>query len=219
MADDNSRWTGEVPPQAADEDEIEITEIQGLPADAPPPAAGVAPEPRQDEDPAAEGAAQTAAGQEGGDLESLRAELQQAQDEALRVRADFENYRKRQVRERADFARHAAADLVASLLPVLDNFNRALALEPAAEEAESYREGIRLIHRQLAEALAGAGLAPIETDQQPFDPSLHEAVAREETDAVPPNTITAELEPGYRFRDRLLKPARVRVAVAPREPS
>ncbi len=217
MPEDRSRPGGEAEAAADEDQEIEITEVHGLPADAPPPS-GLAS--AEGEEAAVGEAAAPGAGGGAGDGEAeerLQAELEKAREDLLRVRAEFDNYRKRQSRERADFARHAAAELVERILPVLDNFKRALAADPGQGDTDSYQEGVRLIHRQLTEVLEGAGLAPIETAGQPFDPNLHEAVAREETDAVEPNTITAELEPGYRFRDRLLKPARVRVAVAPRE--
>ena len=183
---------------AADDDDIEILEIEGM----PDPAVGTgdgdgaaAPDP----------------------TEALRAEVATLRDDLLRARADFENFRKRQERDRSEFARRAAVDLVEQLLPILDNFRRALSgLEGgAAPEGAGWLEGVRLIEVQLLETLGRAGLQPVAALGQPFDPHVHEAVAREESHDVEPGTVTAELEPGWMFRDRLLKPARVRVAVAP----
>lgn len=181
-------------PPAPGDDEIEILEIEGMPItaegdDAEPPDPGAA----------------------------LRAEIATLRDDLLRARADFENFRKRQERERIEFARRAAVDLVEQLLPILDNFRRALTATDGTAPAEGggWLEGVRLIEAQLLETLGRAGLQPVPALGLPFDPHVHEAVAREESAAVEPGTVTAELEPGWLFRDRLLKPARVRVAVAP----
>lgn len=185
----------ETPPAApAGDDDIEILEIDGMPV-------GEAGEVAAPLDPTVE----------------LRAEVATLRDELLRARADFENFRKRQERERLEFARRAAVDLVEQLLPILDNFRRALTAADGAGSGEgaAWLAGVRLIEAQLLDTLGRAGLQPVAALGRPFDPHVHEAVAREESTAVEPGTVTAELEPGWLFRDRLLKPARVRVAVAP----
>lgn len=131
-----------------------------------------------------------------------------------RLQADFENFRKRNARERAeDFAR-ATALVVESLLPVLDAFERAFAseLDPSQNDV---RRGFELIHKQLVDVLTQHGLSRIEALGQPFDPHLHHAVERLETSEVPEGTIVEELRSGYKVRDRVLRPAMVRVAVAP----
>lgn len=131
-----------------------------------------------------------------------------------RLQADFENFRKRNARERAeDFAR-ATALVLESLLPVLDAFERAFASEMDPSQND-VRRGFELIHKQLVDVLTQHGLSRIEALGQPFDPHLHQAVERLETSEVPEGTIVEELRSGYKVRDRVVRPAMVRVAVAP----
>jgi molecular chaperone GrpE len=201
----------------AESEEIEITSVEAVDVDAPPPAAGSAA--------GDEAAASTTGGAEAAEGESPRSGLAEPDDPAariaaleddlLRIRAEFENFRKRQQRDRAEFMRHASAGLMERLLPALDNFKRAMDAPEDKEAMAGFRDGISMIFRQMLDVLENEGLEPIATCGELFDPNLHEAVAREATGEVAPNTITLELEPGYRFKDRLLKPARVRVAVAP----
>jgi molecular chaperone GrpE len=157
-------------------------------------------------------ARRAASGAKGGeDLERAEKEIASLRDAQLRKLAEFENFRKRTEREKADYFRFALADLVRDLLPVLDNFERALGHAPAAGDDE-YRLGIDLIYRQLAETLKRRGLREVAT-VGPFDPNVHEAVAREESAEVEPNTILEVLQRGYYLNDRLLRPAFVKVAV------
>ena len=140
-------------------------------------------------------------------------ELDEMRDRYLRKVADFENLKKRSDRERADHLKWALTDFVRDLLPVLDNFERALQHAPADAEDE-YHQGIEMIYRQLFEALRKRGLATVSASGV-FDPNLHEAVMRVETDEAPPNTILEVLQKGYTLNDRLLRPAFVKVAAAP----
>ncbi len=144
------------------------------------------------------------------DEEALRAENKQLHDRVLRTLADFENFRKRAEREKADFRRFATADLMKNILPVLDNFDRAL---DHAEEGDDFHKGVLLIYKQLFDVLRKAGLVPIEEANVPFDPNVHEAVVREEDDSLPSHTVSAVLQKGYFLHDRLLRPALVKVAV------
>ena len=139
-----------------------------------------------------------------------------AEERLLRLRADFENLRKRIERERDEYHRHATASLVARLLPVLDNFERALAAARQSGRADPLLDGLALIQRQLLEELRREGLRPVECLGQPFDPSVHEAVATDATSRLPVNTVLEELQRGYYFDDRLLRPALVRVSVSER---
>ena len=132
----------------------------------------------------------------------------------LRLRADFENYRRRMERELAALRERAAEELVRDLLPVVDSFARALREAPSGSEA-SVREGVVLIQRQMTEVLVRAGLDPITAVGESFDPTLHEAVARQERPDLPDGLVLEELQRGYRFRGRLLRPALVVVACAP----
>ena len=128
----------------------------------------------------------------------------------VRVLADFENFRKRTEREKADFFRYAVANVLKDVLPVLDNFDRAL---DHAEEGDEFHRGVSLIYKQLYDVLQRHGLKPIDESGVAFDPNIHEAVVREEDDSVPNHSVTAVLQKGYFLHDRLLRPALVKVAV------
>jgi molecular chaperone GrpE len=128
----------------------------------------------------------------------------------VRVLADFENFRKRTEREKADFFRYAVASVLKDVLPVLDNFDRAL---DHAEEGDEFHKGVALIYKQLFEVLQKHGLKPIDESGVTFDPNIHEAVVREEDDSVPTHTVVSILQKGYFLHDRLLRPALVKVAV------
>jgi molecular chaperone GrpE len=131
-------------------------------------------------------------------------------DRYMRTLADFENFRKRSEREKADFQRYALGSVIRDLLPVLDNFDRAL---EHAEEGDEFHKGVSLIYKQLFDVLQRHGLKPIIDSGVRFDPNIHEAVIREEDSSVPSHTVTAVLQKGYFLHDRLLRPAMVKVAV------
>jgi molecular chaperone GrpE len=158
----------------------------------------------------AEAAAETTERPGPGGDEGLRAENQQLKDRVLRTLADFENFRKRTEREKADYFRYATSSLLKDILPVLDNFDRAL---EHAEGGDEFHKGVLLIYKQLADALEKSGLKAIEQADVAFDPNIHEAVVREENDAVPSHTVVGVLQKGYFLHDRLLRPALVKVAV------
>lgn len=148
-------------------------------------------------------------------LARLEAEREEMRQMLIRRQADFENFRKRVERERREDRERAIASLGDSLLPVLDNFERALAAhqDPAYED---YRRGFEMIYRQLLELLASAGITRMESSVgKRFDPHLHHAIERVESAEHPEGTIVDELQPGFKFRDRVLRPAQVRVAVRP----
>jgi molecular chaperone GrpE len=130
----------------------------------------------------------------------------------LRLAADFENFRRRKNQELADSSRYASEDAAKALLPILDNLRRAVA--HAAEEGGSPElvNGLELVVREFDAALQRLGVTPIDTDGRPFDPSVHEAIAGEESDSVEVDTVAGELQRGYRLHDRVLRPALVRVA-------
>lgn len=148
-------------------------------------------------------------GNSGGD-DALRSENQQLKDRYMRTLADFENLRKRTEREKADFFRYAIGGVLKDLLPVLDNFDRAL---DHAAEGDEFHKGVLLIYKQLFEVLQKHGVKTIDESGVHFDPNIHEAVVREEDDSVPSHTVTAVLQKGYFLHDRLLRPALVKVAV------
>jgi molecular chaperone GrpE len=142
--------------------------------------------------------------------EALRAENTQLKDRLLRTLADFENLRKRTEREKADYFRYAVSGVMKDILPVLDNFDRAL---EHAEEGDDFHKGVLLIYKQLFELLQKHGLKVIDEAGVHFDPNIHEGVIREDDDSVPSHTVVAVLQKGYFLHDRLLRPAMVKVAV------
>jgi len=153
-----------------------------------------------------------------GELASAKAELEQCQDRFLRKAAEFENYRKRVDRERAELTLLAKSSLLQEFLPVADACERALgSLDNAQgnEDAEQYREGVRLLYKQISSVLSRVGVVPIESKGRKFDPHLHEAVTREESSEHEDNTVLLELRCGYLFGDRLLRPAQVIVSSRP----
>jgi molecular chaperone GrpE len=159
-------------------------------------------------------------------LDALRAELQaktreaaEAHDRHLRTLAEFDNYRKRVGREREEWRRNARAELLREILPVLDNFDRALAAEPGGAGEPGFRAGVELIHRDFLKALERIGVRPFSALGELFDPARHEAVARVERADVPDQTIVEEPLRGYLFHDRVLRPAQVVVAVEPAPPA
>jgi molecular chaperone GrpE len=131
-------------------------------------------------------------------------------DRYVRLLADFENFRRRSEREKADFYKYAMAGVLKNLLPVLDNFDRAL---DHAEQGDDFHKGVLLIYKQLFDVLEKHGVRTIDESGVPFDPNIHEAVVREEDPSVPSHTVTAVLQKGYFLHDRLLRPAMVKVAV------
>ena len=142
----------------------------------------------------------------------LAAEKAEVDDRLRRAWAEFENARRRAERDRSDFLQFASADVVRSLLPVVDDFERALKTETTDKE---YAKGVELIYQRLFETLKRMGLEPIETEGKTFDPNLHEAVQREQTKDAPDQAILGELQRGYNFKGKLLRPAWVKVAVHP----
>jgi len=146
------------------------------------------------------------------DRERLTAENSELQDLIKRRQADFENFRRRAERDRSEFLQFAGMELVRELLPVLDDFARALKVEGANRE---YARGIELIYNRLYESLKKMGLEPIDTTGQKFDPNLHQAVDRVETDDEEDHQILEEYQKGYKFKGKLLRPSMVKVAVRP----
>jgi len=148
------------------------------------------------------------------DRDRLAAELADLQDRYLRRSAEFQNLRKRLENEKVEFLEYASMEAVRALLPILDDFERALQTESADTE---YVKGMELIHQRLLDALKKLGLEPIDSQGQPFDPHRHHAVEMVETDEAGDHTVIAEYQRGYNFKGRLLRAAMVKVAVQPVE--
>lgn len=147
--------------------------------------------------------------------EAAAAEVSQFKETIMRQRADFDNFRRRVQKEKEQIRDSTREDLVAKLLPVVDNFERALASASNASDTTSIREGVTMISGQLMRALEGEGLTKIAALNEPFDPALHEAIATEERSDVPDHHVCEEMLPGYRFKDKVIRPAMVKVAKAP----
>jgi molecular chaperone GrpE len=146
------------------------------------------------------------------EVEELRKERDGLQDRLLRQAAEFDNYRKRIDRERRETAQYAAVDFVQDLLPVIDDFERALQID--APGAESYRQGLEIIHRALMEMLRKRGVTPIDAVGTDFDPQIHQAVAYEEAADRRDGEVMEQFTRGYRLGDKLVRPAMVKVAKA-----
>jgi molecular chaperone GrpE len=144
--------------------------------------------------------------------DQLAAEKAELQDRLLRSQAEFQNLRKRTERERVELFEYASMEAVRVLLPVLDDFERAMKAET---EAKEYAAGIELIYSRFYDTLKKLGLEPMESKGQPFDPQIHHAVDMVETEEAPDHTVLDEFQRGYNFKGRLLRPAMVKVAVQP----
>lgn len=146
------------------------------------------------------------------DRDQVAAERDSLKDRLLRTLAEFDNFRRRAERDRFDYVQFAATEVVRDLIPVLDDFQRAMKVETAGKE---YAKGIELIYQRLFETLKKAGLEPIDAAGKPFDPNLHQAVDRVHTDEYEDQTVLEEYQSGYNFKGKLLRPAMVKVAVKP----
>jgi molecular chaperone GrpE len=144
--------------------------------------------------------------------DQLMAEKTDLKDRLLRTLADFDNFRRRAERDRSEYVQYAAMEIIRDLIPILDDFHRAMKVETTDKK---YAKGIELIDQRLFETLKKAGLEPIESAGKPFDPNLHQAVDRAETEEFPDQTVLEEYQSGYNFKGKLLRPAMVKVAVRP----
>jgi molecular chaperone GrpE len=151
------------------------------------------------------------------EVEELRRQVADKQDRLLRALAEVDNVKRRTQREREDYVRYANEGLVRDLLPILDNFDRALEAARATQEAAKVVEGIALIQRELLKVLERVGVTRYSAMGERFDPNRHEATGRVVSANQPPDTVVAELGAGYMLNGRVLRPAQVLVAAAPDE--
>jgi molecular chaperone GrpE len=199
-----------------------LEETPPQPPPAPPaPPAPPSPDPRVAELEAEVTAALSRARRAHDELEGTRERAVRAEEEAGRVReallrksADFDNLKRRTEKDKAEYFKFALADAFHDLLAVLDNFERALAHRGDAS-SEDFQAGIDMIARQLGDTMRKYGLVEVPALGRAFDPNVHEAVVREETPAAAPGTVLEVFQKGYTLNDRLLRPARVKVAAAP----
>ncbi|SDI85350.1 molecular chaperone GrpE [Alteribacillus bidgolensis] len=147
------------------------------------------------------------------EIEKLKQEAEEWKNSSLRAQADLDNVRRRAKEEKEKAAKYRAQDLIESLLPVLDNFERAISASPESEEASSLLEGVNMVYSQFLEAVQKEGLEVIETKGQTFDPHQHQAVMQVEEDGFESNQIVEELQKGYKLKDKVIRPAMVKVNV------
>jgi molecular chaperone GrpE len=148
-------------------------------------------------------------------MAGLQADLDRFRDLALRSQADFENYKKRSAREREEAIKYANSSLLERLVGIIDNFELGLAAAKEQGADSPIYSGMVLVQKQLSDLLAENGLQPIEAEGKPFDPNLHEAIAHEPSNEFPEGIVVRQTRRGYRFRDRLLRPAKVVVSSGP----
>lgn len=147
-----------------------------------------------------------------GELDKLRAEIEEHQQRLLRTQADYDNFRRRTVKEKDELGKYASAKLITELLPVIDNFERALNIKPEHAEAASYSKGVEMIFRQLEGVLQAEGLSAMTTVGQPFNPEYHQAIMQVESDEYEEGTVVEEVQKGYILKDKVLRPAMVKVS-------
>ena len=140
----------------------------------------------------------------------LQAELDEQKDRYLRLLADYDNYRRRTQKEKSELSIQVTQDLIADLLPVVDNFERALAA--TGQDADSIRAGVEMVNRQFVSILEQNGLEAINTEDTQFDPNFHQAVMREENTEKPDGTILQELQKGYMVKGKTIRPSMVKVS-------
>jgi molecular chaperone GrpE len=148
------------------------------------------------------------------ELEKVRAERAAYLDRLARLQAEFDNFRKRNAKEQLEYREYALAEALKQLLPILDSLDRAVKTDAAS--LQDFQSGIELIDKQFHDALAKLGVQPIATEGAAFDPNLHQAVQMVDTDDAEDNHVLDELQRGYKLKDRLLRPAMVRVAHNPK---
>ena len=148
------------------------------------------------------------------ELKTRAAKADESWERLLRTTADFDNFKKRAAREKTDAIKYATEGLIGKVIPVLDNFEMALAAaqNSSADSLKSLQDGVAMIHSQLKSVLTDSGLEEVDSTGKAFDPNLHEAVSQQESADVPEGHVLLQLRKGYKLRERLLRPATVIVA-------
>jgi molecular chaperone GrpE len=205
----NEKMGSRLPADADCTDDIEILEVVGVDENGSP----VAPADPDDVEVVFEDGDELGASPERAAAVAVSTETIDLRERLLRLQADFENFKKRIDRERYDHFRYATFALVGRILPVLDNFERAMTAARPGEANDALIEGIALIHRQLLSELEAEGLRGMDSVGELFDPERHEAVATDPDSPLPPHTVTRVFQRGYFLHDRVLRPAMVRVRV------
>ncbi|MFM7741266.1 MAG: nucleotide exchange factor GrpE [Planctomycetota bacterium] len=149
------------------------------------------------------------------ELDTLRGQLQDAENRALRYQADLDNFRRRTRREMDEQMKYASLSLINGILDSLDNLERALSSIPQEQADSGLAQGVRMVAHQIHDTLRAAGCQKIDAVGQPFDPKLHQAVQTQVNDAVPPNEVLHELRTGYQLYERVVRPSQVIVSAGP----
>lgn len=146
------------------------------------------------------------------EIEQLKLKNDDLQNRLVRIQADYDNFRKRTIKEKEELAKYATAKLVESLLNAVDNFERALQASNESKNYDSLIQGVEMVYRQLGDALVKEGLEPIEAIGQPFNPDFHQAVMQVETDQYEAGYVVEELQKGYIFKGKVIRPSMVKVS-------
>ncbi|RJE89861.1 nucleotide exchange factor GrpE [Paenibacillus sp. 1011MAR3C5] len=139
-------------------------------------------------------------------------QAEESQQRYLRAQADFDNFRRRTMKEKEDLAQYASMKLIEQLLPVVDNFERAIAASSANNDYESLAKGVDMIFRQLSQTLDAEGLKPINAVGEPFNPEFHQAIMQVESDEYEEGIVVEEVQKGYMLKEKVLRPAMVKVS-------
>ncbi|QHW34944.1 nucleotide exchange factor GrpE [Paenibacillus rhizovicinus] len=150
--------------------------------------------------------------EEDGRIAELTRQADENQQRYLRVQADFDNFRRRTMKEREELAQYASMKLIGQLLPVVDNFGRAVEAAKAGGDVESFSKGVDMIFRQLEGVLDAEGLKPMEAVGQPFNPDFHQAIMTVESDEYEEGIVVEEVQKGFMLKDKVLRPAMVKVS-------
>ncbi|MFN8791300.1 MAG: nucleotide exchange factor GrpE [Bdellovibrionales bacterium] len=151
----------------------------------------------------------------GAEIQKLQAEAEKFKNDYLYLRAEFENYKRHSVKERSDLMKYAGERMARDLVGVLDNFERALAVEVKPETVETYVKGVQMTAQELKALLEKHGIKEVPSEKQPFDPNVHEALGSEPTTQIPDGHVLRVFEKPYKFHDKLLRPGRVIIAKTP----
>lgn len=145
------------------------------------------------------------------ELTQLKEQLKEEENKYFRVLADYDNFKRRSTQEKEAIQKYQSQRVLTSILPVLDNFERALTVEAKTDEAKSMMEGIDMIYRSLVDTLKSEGLVEIEAFDKEFDPNFHQAVMTDKDEEKPSGVVLEEMQKGYILKDRVLRPAMVKV--------
>ncbi|WP_370639038.1 nucleotide exchange factor GrpE [Cohnella sp. REN36] len=159
-----------------------------------------------------EGAEGDAAAEEDPQYAELKRQAEEHHQRLLRVQADYDNFRRRTQKEKEELAQYASLKLVTSLLPVLDNFGRALQTGGESTDIAAFAKGVEMINRQLWQVLESEGLKLMEPVGEPFDPEIHQAIMQVESDEHEDGTVVEVVQPGYWLKDKVIRPAMVKVS-------